>query len=406
MTRQHPIPAGAIAVLDSGTSCIRFSLRGADDTVRTRGRIEAIHTAPRFVARDPAGDILADTSWPSGTRFGHDAAVDHILAHVRETLGATPLDAVGHRVAHGGLAYDKPVVVDGRVLAQLEKLVPMAPMSQPHDLAPMRRLRERAPGVVQVACFDTAFHRTQPEVAQMLGLPRALHDQGLRRFGFDGLLFEHVAAQLPALDLPAARGRTVVVHLGDGASMCALLEGRSVATTMGFTAVDGLVMGTRCGALDPGVVLHLVQSRGMDAHAVEDLLYHESGLLGVSGISADMRILLGSEEPGARRAIELFTYRVRRELGAMAAVLGGLDAIVFTGGIGDNSPAIRSRICRDAAWLGVEMDAAANAANARLITVPTSRVRAWRVPADEEAVIARHTRCLAERALLTESADA
>ena len=391
--------SGAIAVLNSGSSSIQFSLYEAGGTqVRVRGQLEAVRTAPHFVARDAAGQVLAERTWASGTPLGHDGALDHIVGYLRGMLGNTPLAAVGHRVVHGGLLYDAPVRIDARVLTQLERFVPLAPLHQPHNLAPIRRLLERAPEVPQVACFDTAFHRTQPEVAQMFGLPREYHDEGVRRFGFHGLSYEFIASQLPAIDAAAARGRTVVMHLGNGASMCALLEGRSIATTMGFTAVDGLLMGTRCGALDPGVVLYLMQEHRMDARAVEKLIYQHSGLLGVSGLSSDMRTLLGSCEPGARVAIELYVYRIRRELGSLAAALGGLDALVFTGGIGENAAAIRARVCRDAAWLGVELDDEANAANARLLTTPASRVKAWCIATDEEGVIARHTQRLAARA--------
>jgi acetate kinase len=361
-----------------------------------RGQAEAIHTEPRLEARDAEGRILRQGGWAPRKDAGHAEALDHIVALLREQLGGAPLQAVGHRVVHGGLDYSRPVLVTGAVLAKLEAFVPLAPLHQPNNLLPIRRLLERAPEVPQVACFDTAFHRTQPELAQMFGLPHALHEAGVRRFGFHGLSYEHIAARLPAIDAAAARGRTVVLHLGNGASMCALLEGRSIATTMGFTAVDGLLMGTRCGALDPGVVLYLMQSRGMDVKAVEKLIYQESGLLGVSGISSDMRTLLGSPEPAARLAIDLFVYRIRRELGALAAVLGGLDALVFTGGVGENAPLVRARICQDAAWLGVALDAAANEAGATALHAPSSRVRAWRVPADEEGVIAGHTRALTE----------
>jgi acetate kinase len=399
--------SGAVAVLNSGSSSIKFSLHEAHDTsVRVRGQIEAIHTAPRFVAKDAAGRVLAEKTWSSGTPLGHEGALDHIVAYLRSTLEGAPLAAVGHRVVHGGLAYDGPVLVNRRVLAQLETLVPLAPLHQPHNLAPIRRLLERAPLVPQVACFDTAFHRTQPEVAQMFGLPRAYHDEGVRRFGFHGLSYEYIASQLPALDPHAARGRTIVLHLGNGASMCALLEGRSIATTMGFTAVDGLLMGTRCGALDPGVVLYLMEAHRLDARAIERLLYQHSGLLGVSGISSDMRTLLASSEPGARLAVDLYVYRICREMGALAAALGGLDALVFTGGVGENAASIRARVCRDAAWLGVELDADANAVNGTLISAGTSAVKAWRVATDEEGVIARHTQWLASRADAPERAHA
>jgi acetate kinase len=387
-----------IAVLNSGSSSIKFSLyRGAEPQPSLRGQAEAIHTEPKLTARDAMGAVVNETQWPAPGGNGHGEALDRIVAFLRKALDRDTLQAVGHRVVHGGLDYTKPVRVDAAVVAKLEAYIPLAPLHQPHNLAPIKRLLERAPDVPQVACFDTAFHRTQPDVAQMFGLPHAMHEAGVRRFGFHGLSYEYIASQLYALDSVAARGRTVVLHLGNGASMCAMQEGKSMATTMGFTAVDGLLMGTRCGALDPGVVLYLMQSRGMDAKAVEKLLYQESGLLGVSGISADMRTLLASKEPAAQLAIDLYAYRIRRELGALAAVLGGLDTLVFTGGIGENAAPIRARVCRDAEWLGVALDTEANASGAKLITKATSRVKAWRVATDEEGVIARHTRSLTER---------
>jgi acetate kinase len=398
--------SGAIAVLNSGSSSIKFSLyRGGESQPAVRGQAESIQSKPRLAARDAAGATVLDESWPARPEAAHADALDRIVAFLRKALGSDTLEAVGHRVVHGGLAYAKPVRVDAAILARLEELVPLAPLHQPHNLAPIRRLLERAPEVPQVACFDTAFHRSQPEVAQMFGLPHALHEAGVRRFGFHGLSYEYIAARLPEIDPGAARGRTVVLHLGNGASMCALLECRSVTTTMGFTAVDGLLMGTRCGALDPGVVLYLMQSRGMDAEAVEKLLYRESGLLGVSGISGDMRALLASTDPRARIAIDLYVYRIRRELGALAAALGGIDALVFTGGIGENAAPIRARICRDAAWLGVELDSRANADAARLVSTPSSRVRAWRLATDEEGVIARHARSLTARPSVRETSD-
>ena len=267
------------------------------------------------------------------------------------------LIGVGHRVVHGGMEYTHPVRVDATVLAALDKFVPLAPLHQPHNLAAIRAVMHRSPDVPQVACFDTAFHRTNPEIAQMFALPYELHEAGVRRYGFHGLSYEYIASVLPGIDASAAQGRTVVLHLGNGASMCALNGGRSVASTMGFTAVDGLPMGTRTGNLDPGVVLYLMDERGMDARAVEKLLYQQSGLLGVSGIASDMRTLLASPEPRAKLAVDLFVYRIGRELGSLAAALGGLDAIVFTAGVGENSAEIRARICQAAAWLGVELDA-------------------------------------------------
>jgi acetate kinase len=399
--------SGAIAVLNSGSSSIKFSLyEAASLQVRVRGQLEAIYSAPKFVARDAVGNPLEEFAWPVGAPLGHDGALDHIVSFMRNALGNTPLMAVGHRVVHGGVAHDGPVRMDAKLLAELQTLVPLAPLHQPHNLAPIRRLLDRAPNVPQVACFDTAFHRTQSEVAQAFALPRAIRDRGVRRFGFHGLSYEYIASQLPAIDPAAASGRTIVLHLGNGASICALQGGKSVATTMGFTAVDGLVMGTRCGSLDPGVVLYMLQSCDMDIRGVEKTIYQESGLLGLSGISGDMRTLLASEDPRAKLAVDVYLYRIRRELGGLAAVLGGVDALVFTAGIGENSAEIRSRICRDAAWLGVQVDEAANVARARLLSASESRVKCWRIPTDEEGVIARHTRRLAQGASLAAGVNA
>jgi acetate kinase len=278
------------------------------------------------------------------------------------------------------------------VIAALEKFIPLAPLHQPHNLAPMRSLMKRSPALPQVACFDTAFHRSQPEVAQAFALPKAITSRGVQRYGFHGLSYEYIAQVLPQYDPRGAAGKTVVLHLGNGASMCALAASRSVASTMGFTAVDGLPMGTRCGNLDPGVVLYLIDELEMDPHAVESLIYEQSGLLGVSGISSDMRTLEASAEPAAKAAIDLLVYRIGRELGSLVAALGGLDAIVFTAGIGENSRNLRARVCADAAWLGVELDRAANEAHGPRITSEASRVAAWVVPTNEELMIARHTR--------------
>jgi len=301
---------------------------------------------------------------------------------------------VGHRVVQGGLEYPAPVRVDATVLSVLERFVPLMPLHQPHNLAPIRLLLERVPELPQVACFDTSFHRSNPELAQMFALPAELHAAGVRRYGFHGLSYEYVASVLPRYAAAAATGRTIVLHLGNGASMCALQGGRSVASTMGFTGVEGLPMGTRSGTLDPGVMLYLMDQRGMDARAIERLIYTQSGLLGVSGVSGDMRTLLASDEPRARLAIDLFLYRIRRELGSLAAALGGLDALVFTGGIGEHAAPIRAGVCRDAGWLGVELDAEANLRDGPCISTPGSRVQAWVIPTNEELMIARHTRRL------------
>ena len=384
--------AGPIAVLNAGSSSIKFSLFDAVLGLALRGQVEGIHTAPHFIAADAAGTKAGEETWPRGTRLGHAGALEHIVAFVREHLRGEHLAGIGHRVVHGGMQYTRPVRMTREALAALEKFIPLAPLHQPHNLAPIGLLLERAPDLPQVACFDTSFHRTNPEIAQMFALPAALHAEGVRRYGFHGLSYEYIASRLPALDARAAQGRTVVLHLGNGASMCAISAGKSVASTMGFTAVDGLPMGTRCGAIDPGVILYLMASRGMDARAVERLIYNESGLLGVSGISSDMRELLASSEPRAKLAIDLYLYRIARELGSLAAALHGLDAIVFTAGIGENAEPVRERVCRDAAWLGVELDPAANEKGGPRITTASSRVAAWVVPTNEELMIARHTR--------------
>ena len=386
--------ANAIAVLNAGSSSVKFSLfvaRSDELELDVRGQIEGINTTPHFIAKRRNGSNATETSWPEGTNLGHDGALDHVLAFLRDELAGDRLIGVGHRVVHGGPDYTQPVVVDATVAAALEKLIPLAPLHQPHNLAPIRRLLQRAPHVPQVACFDTAFHRTNPDLAQRFALPEQLHDAGVRRYGFHGLSYEYMASVLGQFDARIASGRTIVLHLGNGASMCAMEACRSVTSTMGFTAVDGLMMGTRSGSLDPGVVLYLMDHLGMDARAVQNLVYNESGLLGVSGISSDMRTLLASSDPRARLAIDLYCYRIRRELGSLAGALGGLDAIVFTGGIGEHSAAIRERVCRDATWLGVELDAAANAAGGPRISTPAARSSAWTIPTNEELMIARHT---------------
>ncbi|MCX7892218.1 MAG: acetate/propionate family kinase [Burkholderiales bacterium] len=385
----------AILVLNAGSSSIKFSLfavRGGELELDCRGQIEGIYTSPRFAARDAAGATLSEKAWGEGARLGHDGALAHLLEFLRGELADYRLAGVGHRVVHGGLVYTQPVRVDAGVLATLGKFVPLAPLHQPHNLAPIRALLERAPDLAQVATFDTSFHRTNPAIAQRFAIPAELHDAGVQRYGFHGLSYEYIASVLPQFDARAAAGRTVVLHLGNGASMCALAAGRSVASTMGFTALEGLMMGTRSGAIDPGVLLWLMDERGMDARAIERLLYHQSGLLGVSGISSDMRALLASGEPRAKLAVDLYVYRIRREMGSLAAALGGLDAIVFTAGIGENSAEIRARVMAEAAWLGVRANGRANARGGPRISAAKSRVAAWTIPTNEELMIARHTR--------------
>ena len=387
----------SIAVLNAGSSSVKFSVFAErDDSLElvVRGQAEGLYTSPRFVAKDAAGIVLGEKSWGEGVKLGHEGALDHLVAFLRDEFAGHKLVGVGHRVVHGGVEYTSPVRVDAKILAALEKYVSLAPLHQPHNLAPIRVLLERSPGLPQVACFDTAFHSRAPAVAQAFALPKAITDLGVRRYGFHGLSYEYIAQVLPQFDERAARGKTVVLHLGNGSSMCAIADGRSVASTMGFTAADGLPMGTRCGNLDPGVILYLMDELRMDARAIEKLIYQQSGLLGMSGVSSDMRTLEVSDAPSAKAAIDVFIYRIGRELGSLAAALGGLDAIVFTAGIGENSRSLRERVCRDAAWLGVELDAAANEHGGPRISTAGSRVSAWAIPTNEELMIARHTRQL------------
>ncbi|MBS3934692.1 MAG: acetate/propionate family kinase, partial [Sulfuritalea sp.] len=300
--------------------------------------------------------------------------------------------AVGHRVVHGGESYSQPIRIDDAHFSRLKDFIPLAPLHQPHNLAGIEALRAALPGVPQIACFDTAFHRSQPSIAQLFALPRRITAQGVRRYGFHGLSYEYIAAVLPQhLDAGRANGRVIVAHLGNGASMCGMVGRKSQASTMGFTAVEGLMMGTRTGALDPGVLLYLMDYDGMDAQALTHLLYKESGLLGVSGISSDMRVLLASDQPEAKEAVDLFCYRIVREIGSLAAALGGLDALVFTGGIGEHAAPVRAMVCKPLGWLGLDFDVAANAGGAECISTPASRVAALVLPTNEEWMLARHT---------------
>jgi acetate kinase len=384
----------AILVLNAGSSSIKFSvfvLRGEDLEQDVRGQIEGLFTAPRFVARSRDGATLSERSWGEGVALGHDGALDHLTRFLREELSDVMPIAVGHRVVHGGLEFTQPVLLNDGVATALEKFIPLAPLHQPHNLTPIRLILDRSPELPQVACFDTSFHRSNPPIAQRFAIPAELHDAGVQRYGFHGLSYEYVAAMLPRFDERAASGRTIVLHLGNGASMCALEGGRSIANTMGFTAVEGLPMGTRCGSLDPGVLLYLMDQRAMDARTIEKLIYKQSGLLGVSGLSSDMRTLLASDDPRARLAIDLYVYRIGRELGSLTAALGGLDAIVFTAGIGENAVEIRRRVVADAAWAGARLHRARNARGGPRISTTRSRLSAWVIGTNEELMIARHT---------------
>lgn len=382
--------ADALLVLNAGSSSLKFSLFAAQTLdMRLHGEIEGIGGAAHFFARDSRDTELREKRWTEP--LGHTEALEFLLDFLPSAAAYDKLAAVGHRVVHGGRVFSGPVLISGKILGELDKLVPLAPLHQPHSLAAMRAVAMLDASLPQVACFDTSFHRFQPPVAQAFALPASITSRGVQRYGFHGLSYEYVASVLPELDARAAAGRTIVAHLGAGSSLCALSAGRSVATTMGFTALDGLPMGTRCGSLDPGVVLYMIDQLGMSTREVERMLYYESGLAGVSGVSGDMRELMASSAPSARAAIDLYVYRIGREIGSLAAALGGLDALVFTAGIGEHHPAIRADVCAAAGWLGVELDAGANQSNGPRISGGSSRVSAWVIPADEERVIAQHT---------------
>ena len=387
-----------ILVLNAGSSSLKFSLFAVPAVGEMRavavGQIEGLGTAPRLKVKDGAGERIADEQWDKSEVSGHAQALQRIAGLLRSRFQGSVLAGVGHRVVHGGPDYAAPLLVTPEAMRRLEDFIPLAPLHQPHNLAAIRAVQEVQPELPQVACFDTAFHQTQERVAQFYGLPYEYFEQGVRRYGFHGLSYEYIAAALPGIAPAVAGGRVVVAHLGSGASMCAMHAGRSVGSSMGFTALDGLLMGTRPGNMDPGIVLYLLQQEGMSAKQIEDLLYKRSGLLGLSGIGNDMRVLLASEEPRARLAIDHFVYRISRELGALAAVLGGLDALVFTAGIGENSARIRQLVCEKARWLGIEVDEAANELAGPRISSAGSRTSAWVVPTNEELMIARHTRKL------------
>jgi acetate kinase len=388
----------AILVLNAGSSSLKFTefLVGAGKALEAyaSGNLEELYGRARFRARDANGAVVGEHEWSDDLPPQHAGALEFLFEWLRSFSGDSQLAAVGHRVVHGGTDYAAPVQIDATVLARLDELVPLAPLHQPHNLLPIRAIAERRPGLTQVACFDTAFHQTAPALSQAFALPLSITERGVRRYGFHGLSYEYIARMLPQQDPRAAAGKTVALHLGNGASMCAMSGGRSVATTMGFTALDGLPMGTRSGNLDPGVVLYLMQELGLGGRQIESLLYNDSGLLGVSGVSSDMRELLESADPRAKFAIDLLVYRIGRELGSLAAALGGLDAIVFTAGIGERAVAIREAVCRQAAWLGVDFDPAANTRHGPRISTASSRVAAWAIPTNEELMIARHTLAL------------
>ncbi|HSF25731.1 MAG TPA: acetate/propionate family kinase [Blastocatellia bacterium] len=380
-------------VLNAGSSSLKFCVfrqEGAGWKVASRGQIEGIGTAPRLSVKDGDGQRLADEKLEPSVRDGR-AAIDALAAWLRSKYGGSRVLGVGHRVVHGGSRFAGPTIVTREILEDLYDLTPLAPLHQPHNLAAIEAVFERLPDVPQVACFDTSFHRTHSELADLIPLPRDIRKAGVQRYGFHGLSYEYIASVLPETAPEIAGGRVIVAHLGSGASLCALKAGKSVDTTMGFTALDGLCMGTRPGAIDPGVVLYLFQGLGLSVKDVETVLYKKSGLLAISGISNDMRDLLSRSEPEARLAVDYFVFRVAKEIGALAAVLGGIDGLVFTAGIGENSPEIRRRICEASAWLGIELDSEANTTKGPRLSAEQSKVSAWVIPTNEELMIARHT---------------
>jgi len=386
---------GAVLVLNAGSSSIKFALyevRGeGDPAVLAKGEIEGIGTAPHFVARDATGASIGERRWDRCATTDHEALLGGLLDWARSHLGPDTLVAAGHRVVHGGRDFTAPVTIDEPVLKALDGLTPLAPLHQPHSLAPVRAIMKIRPGLPQVACFDTAFHHTMSAVATRYALPRAYADEGVRCYGFHGLSYEYIAGALRETAPDLAAGKVIVAHLGSGASLCAMADGRSVDTTMGFTALDGLVMGTRCGAIDPGVLLYMLREKRLNAAEIEDVLYRRSGLLGVSGISSDMRELIASTDFRAREAVELFVFRIAREAAALAGTLGGLDGFVFTAGIGEHAPEIRAAVCRRLAWLGVILDPVANTRAANRIGSAASSVDVRVIPTDEEIMIVRHT---------------
>lgn len=398
----------AILVINAGSSSIKFASYDAapgatEPQLLGKGKIERLRGEPQFACENAAGQLVGEHRWPAA--ISHTEALAYIFQWIEDHAGGLRIIAAGHRVVFGGASYQGPTLLDDRIVAEIAALVPFFPLHLPHNIAAIRALAEEHPDLPQVACFDNTFHVTLPRVAQLFALPRHMTERGIRRYGFHGLSYEYIARKLPEVCPEASR--VVVAHLGSGASMCAIRDGRSVDSTIGFSGLDGLPMGTRPGALDPGVLLYFMQALGMDAAAIERLLYNESGLLGVSGISNDMRILLASDDPHAAEAIDLFVYHIAKHLGALAAVLEGLDAIVFTAGIGEHAAEIRARVCRHAAWLGVRLDATANdTANTPADATPgvtpgatagfrisehDSPVSAWVIPTDEERMIALHT---------------
>ena len=386
-----------ILTINAGSSSIKFALfplaHPLSPDAEVSGQIDGIGTnATKMVAKGRSGEKIADQAIV-GEAVSHDLAFDALLKWFQATQAGWQIVVVGHRVVHGGDLYSQPTVVDAQVLEHLTGFIPLAPLHEPHNVAGIRALQTLLPTVPQVACFDTAFHRSQPDVAQLFGLPRALTAEGIKRYGFHGLSYEYIARTLPQHS-HRADGRVIVAHLGNGASMAAMVNRKCVGTTLGFSTIDGLMMGTRCGNLDPGVVLHLMETKGLTVKDMTRILYKESGLLGVSGISQDMRTLLSSDKPEAREAVELFCYRIARELGSLAAAAGGVDAVVFTGGIGEHAAEVRRRVCLQSEWLGIRLNPEANARHDLVISAGNSSVDVLVIPTNEEWMMAHHAQTL------------
>lgn len=395
----------AFVVLNAGSSSLKFQIfdahEGAEPSLVFKGQFEGLGSgnSARFTVKDAQGQILDGKSWDAGEQFGHEVSLMHLVSWLRAHQAGRALAAIGHRVVHGGQEFSGPVLVDDSTVQKLEKLVPLAPLHQPHNLEPIRIVLRRLPELPQVACFDTAFHRTQTELARMFALPREMRERGVQRYGFHGLSYEYISSMLETYDAGLAKGRVIAAHLGNGASLCAIKEGASVATTMGFSALDGLPMGTRCGSIDASIVFYMLREMKLGPEEAERILYTRSGLLGVSGMSNDMRVLRSKavESADARRAIDLFVYRIVREIGSLIAALGGLDAIVFTAGIGENDHATRAEVISGLSWVGMALDEAANNSGGPRIT-RGSGPQAWVIPTNEELVIARQMRQVVDAA--------
>ncbi len=382
--------ADYVLALNAGSSSLKFGLyelaEGNRPSMRWHGQIERLGDAPRLLAQSAGGRSV---DRPLTNAKSHDEAIQAFLDMAQEYLPNINIRAIGHRVVHGGTVYSEPVQIDDKVIETLTGFIPFAPLHQPYSLAGIRAASAAFPDTVQVACFDTAFHRTHPWVNDTFALPQGYYEKGVRRYGFHGLSYDYISQKLKEIAPGLYDGRVVIAHLGNGASMCAVSGGRAVASTMGFSALDGLPMGTRCGQLDPGVVLYMMQQEGMSADEIAEMLYRKSGLLGLSGISSDMRTLLAADTPDARKAIDYYVFRIRRELGALSAALEGIDALVFTGGVGENSAQIRQQVCDGMRWIGIDMDHNRNADGGTVLSTDFSRVRILTIPTNEEMVIAR-----------------